>query len=250
MLSSLLSKPPSIKIIFEGEREKTILRNMKGDLVEYATFYDNDVVRGKVLVELNKNKHFEHNGIKIELVGVIENFKDKRQSTRFIALTRDLESPGFLNNEITQYEFEFSGVEKPYETYKGNNIAVRYYLQTTLSSKYKNFITEAEFVVFKPKYVGELEKENKPLKMEVGIEDWIHVSFEADKSKYFLRDIVTGQVAFKKVSVRLNSMEVQLVKRETLGTGMNAAHENEIIAKYEIMDGAPFKSKSIKEINF
>jgi vacuolar protein sorting-associated protein 26 len=242
MLSSFLSKAPTIKILFENERDKTIMRNMKGDLVEYSTYQDTDCIKGKVIIELNKNKNFEHNGIKIELIGIIENYKDKRQSARFIALTKDLEPPGQLNNEITKLEFDFSGVEKQYETYKGNNISVRYFLQSTLCSKYKNIITEAEFVIFKPKPLSDFEKENTPLRIEVGVDDWLHVSFEIDKSKFFLRDVITGEVVFKKVSVRLSSMEIQIVKKETLGYGSYANSENEVLAKFEIMDGVPFKS--------
>jgi vacuolar protein sorting-associated protein 26 len=219
MLSSLLSKPPSIKVVFEQDREKTIMKNTRGDLVEYAMYYDTDPVKGKVVVQLNKNKNFEHNGIKVELIGVIENYKEKTKSSRFIALTRDLEAPGQLNNEITHFDFEFSNVEKQYETYKGKNVCVKYFLQTTMSSKYKGVVHEAEFVVFKPKSLSDLQKDNKPQIIEVGIEDWIHVSFEVDKSKFFLRDCIEGQVVFRKVSVRLDSMDIQLVRRETIGSG-------------------------------
>ena len=88
-----------------------------------------------------------------------------------------------------------------------------------MSSKYKGAVHEAEFVVFKPKSLSDLQKDNKPQIIEVGIEDWIHVSFEVDKSKYFLRDSIEGQVVFRKVSVRLDSMDIQLVKRETIGSG-------------------------------
>jgi vacuolar protein sorting-associated protein 26 len=219
MFTSLLSKPPSIKVVFEQEREKVIMKNTRGELVEYAMYYDTDSVRGKIIVELNKNKNFEHNGIKVELIGVIENYKDKSKSSRFIALTRDLEAPGQLNNEITHFEFDFSNVEKQFETYKGRNVCVRYFLQTTMQSKYKGIIHEAEFVIFKPKSLLEIQKDNKPLIIEVGIEEWIHVSFEIQKSRYHLRDCIEGEVVFRKVSVRLDSMELQLVRRETIGSG-------------------------------
>jgi len=40
-------------------------------------------------------------------------------------------------------------------------------------------------------------------------------------------------------------MEVAIIKRETTGSGPNTFHDNETIAKYEIMDGAPVKGESI-----
>lgn len=40
-------------------------------------------------------------------------------------------------------------------------------------------------------------------------------------------------------------MEIAIIKRETTGSGPNTFTENETIAKYEIMDGAPVKGESI-----
>ena len=40
-------------------------------------------------------------------------------------------------------------------------------------------------------------------------------------------------------------MELAIIKRESSGNGQNAYSENETIAKYEIMDGAPVKGESI-----
>jgi len=40
-------------------------------------------------------------------------------------------------------------------------------------------------------------------------------------------------------------MEVAIIKRETIGIGQNTFNENETIAKYEIMDGAPVRGESI-----
>jgi len=38
-------------------------------------------------------------------------------------------------------------------------------------------------------------------------------------------------------------MEVHIIKRETTGSGPNVYHEDDTIAKFEIMDGAPVKGK-------
>lgn len=40
-------------------------------------------------------------------------------------------------------------------------------------------------------------------------------------------------------------MELAIIKRESSGGGQNSYSENETIAKYEIMDGAPVKGESI-----
>ena len=54
--------------------------------------------------------------------------------------------------------------------------------------------------------------------------------------------MVKGVVVFKKVSIRLKSMELQIIKRETIGAGMTAVPDNEVVTKFEIMDGGPIKS--------
>ena len=45
------------------------------------------------------------------------------------------------------------------------------------------------------------------------------------------------------MSIRLKSMELQIIKRETIGAGSGAISDNEVITKFEIMDGGPIKSR-------
>ena len=41
---------------------------------------------------------------------------------------------------------------------------------------------------------------NNAIKMEVGIEDCLHIEFEYNKSKYHLQDVVLGKIFFLLVS--------------------------------------------------
>jgi len=86
---------------------------------------------------------------------------------------------------------------------------------------------------------------NNPIKMEVGIEECLHIEFEYNKSKYHLKDVIVGKIYFLLVRIKIKHMEVAIIKRETTGSGPNTFHDNETIAKYEIMDGAPVKGESI-----
>lgn len=86
---------------------------------------------------------------------------------------------------------------------------------------------------------------NSPIKMEVGIEDCLHIEFEYNKSKYHLKDVIVGKIYFLLVRIKIKHMEIAIIKRETTGAGSNVYTENETIAKYEIMDGAPVKGESI-----
>ena len=64
-----------------------------------------------MLINLSKGKKFEHLGIKVELIGLIENYIDPKQNTQFLALVRDLEPPGALNDNVS-YDFAFNRVDK------------------------------------------------------------------------------------------------------------------------------------------
>lgn len=77
----------------------------------------------------------------------------------------------------------------------------------------------------------------------------MHLTFDFDRKNYGLKDIVTGFVTFLKVGIRINIMELQLIKRETIGTGENQKVDNTVLGKYELMDGGPIKSLFLKRRN-
>jgi len=187
----------------------------------------------------------EHTGIKIELTGQIEQNTDKKNPSRFISMTRDLEPAGIISNEITNINFDFKNVEKQFETYRGNNISVKYTLKVSVLAKIRQVFQECEFAVINPQDPSSLETENQPIKLEVGIEDWLHLVFDVNRNRFSLRDCITGQVRFKKVGLRLKSMELQIIKKEIIGAGSMAQAETDVITRFEIMDGAPIKSKKI-----
>ena len=68
-------------------------------------------MKGQVFINLNKGKKLEHLGIRVELVGVIENLYDNKMNSIFLQLVRDLEPPGSLTDNMT-YDFSFNRVEK------------------------------------------------------------------------------------------------------------------------------------------
>lgn len=96
---------------------------------------------------------------------------------------------------------------------------MKYIVRCTLLTKYKNFIEDQEFGVVNPVELSTL-KPWVPIKYEVGIEDWLHLIFEFERTKYHSKDSVSGTVTFKKVSIRLKSMELQIIKKETIGAGI------------------------------
>ena len=84
-----------------------------------------------------------------------------------------------------------------------------------------------------------------PIKMEVGIEDCLHIEFEYDKACNHLSDVVLGRISFLLVRIRLKHMELEVRRRETSGSGSNARSEATTLCKYEIMDGAPVRGETV-----
>jgi len=133
-------------------------------------------------------------GIRVEIIGQIELFNDRGNTHDFLFLVRHLTGPETLTNS-RNYEFEFPSVEKPYESYTGTNVRLRYYIKATVmrgiatpniskSTKFKkfffwNFINfflgislknlilakELEFCVH---MLSAYPNVTNPLKMEVG----------------------------------------------------------------------------------
>jgi vacuolar protein sorting-associated protein 26 len=115
--------------------------------MSYLCFRDKDSITGNIAISLNRANQLDHLGIKVELIGEIELFGDKSGASRFIALSRELDSAGQISKELSTYPFIFSNAEKEYETYKGKSIECRYFIRCTLSTKLKNFTSEEEFGV-------------------------------------------------------------------------------------------------------
>ena len=164
--------PPTIKILVESSSHKPFkYPDQTGKLIEYPTFFSNDTIKGKIIIELNKNKNVEHQGIKINLIGIIENIKDPSTSTKFYDDNLLLSPPDKINNEITQLDFSFPGNKpKEYETYLGSAVKVRYYLCATIMSMPKQLCNQFEIVILKPYSREAFAKEEKlPLKLEIGV---------------------------------------------------------------------------------
>ena len=48
---------------------------------------------------------------------------------------------------VQQYAFDFSAVEKPYETYNGLNVRLRYFVRVTITRNYNSITKEYDFAV-------------------------------------------------------------------------------------------------------
>lgn len=104
-------------------------------------FTDGEDVSGKVFIHLKKGKKIEHQGIRMELVGSIEMNSDKHGPSDFVALGRELEPQGQITEDMS-FAFNFSKVEKQFESYQGVGVRLRYLLRVTINKSYGKIVKE------------------------------------------------------------------------------------------------------------
>ena len=111
---------------------------------------------------------------------------------------------------------------------------------------------------------------NEPIKMEVGIEECLHIEFQYQKRYYHLTDVIEGTIHFMLVRIKIKYMELAVIRRESVGNAANGlgsmvnaatggampnaggngggdsvATETQTLTRFEIMDGAPVKGEVI-----
>lgn len=240
-------------------------------------YTERETVAGRLSLAVKEGKAIAHLGVTVEFVGAIDMVYDREQSTEFTSLVRDVDDAGTLTG-TRQYAFSFPGVEKAYDTYAGINVRLRYFVRVTVvRPQYTpNVVREFDIAV---QHVDEERDEgggggsavpggaggrpaaaaspssavvspspsrpSAPIRMEVGIEDALHIEFEFNKSHYHLADVLLGKVFFLLVRIKIKRMEVEIRKRESAGSGASVYNDTDTVAKFEVMDGAPVRGECI-----
>lgn len=60
------------------------MKDRNGETYKAPVFMDGEDVKGKVFINLNKQKRLDHLGIRIELIGIIENNFDNKANSQFL----------------------------------------------------------------------------------------------------------------------------------------------------------------------
>jgi vacuolar protein sorting-associated protein 26 len=162
-------------------------------------------------------------------------FFDRGNHYEFLSLGQELAAPGDLQHPQT-FEFNFKNVEKQYESYNGINVKLRYFVRVTVSRRMADVVREKDLWVYSYRIPPET---NSSIKMDVGIEDCLHIEFEYSKSKYHLKDVIVGRIYFLLVRLKIKHMELSIIRRETTGAAPNQYNESETLVRFEIMDGSP-----------
>ncbi|KAJ7057254.1 vacuolar protein sorting-associated protein 26-domain-containing protein, partial [Mycena amicta] len=221
MAAYFFASPLDVDIKLDGEelRKQVETKTDKEKTVSCPVYFDGDSVSGTVAIR--------HDGIKVEFVGSIELFYDRGHHHEFLSLSQELAAPGEMRQAPT-FEFNFK---------KRINVKLRYFIRVGISRRMADVSKERDIWVhsFRPP-----ADTNATIKMEVGIEDCLHIEFE-----YHLKDVIVGKIYFLLVRIKIKHMELSIIRRETTGSPPNQYNESETITKFEIMDGAPVRGETI-----
>lgn len=257
------STPVDIDIVLEDADERAMVdvKQDKNRREKVPLYMDGESVKGAVTIRPKDGKRLEHTGIKVQFIGTIgtksdfwddyiiptnlvqraEMFFDRGNHYEFLSLGQELAAPGELQHPQT-FPFNFKNVEKQYESYNGINVRLRYFIRVTVSRRMQDVIREKDIWVYSYKIPPET---NASIKMDVGIEDCLHIEFEYSKSKYHLKDVIVGRIYFLLVRLKIKHMELSIIRRETTGAPPNQYNESETLVRFEIMDGSPSRGETI-----
>ncbi|KAF0977659.1 hypothetical protein FDP41_002981 [Naegleria fowleri] len=229
-------------------------------------FDQSDPIQGKV--KLSVEKPFDHLGITIELFGEIVTYLDGRNVSTFLSLSKELAPPTAPNCPLSrdaEYEFSFKSVDKEWNSYRGINVDVRYYLRVTVNRSVKvinTIIKEQEFWV--QKIVPKPSEDDPGIGMEVGLEGIVLLSIKYNNVQHDIKNgCILGDLQFFLVNVKIDKAEVSIIRKETLlgtpslqvsmpsssfksNSAVDEGHsEQEVLHKFEIIDGTPAKDEKV-----
>ncbi|CCC67471.1 hypothetical protein NCAS_0A09130 [Naumovozyma castellii] len=87
--------------------------------------------------------------------------------------------------------------------------------------------------------------ESHPVKLDIGIENCLHIEFEFSKARYTLKDVIVGRIYFLLTRLKIKHMELSLITRESSGLQPSNYLIDSTAIRYGIMDGSPVKGESI-----
>ena len=147
-----------------------------------------------------------------------------------LSLAQELAAPGDLQHPQT-FPFNFKNVEKQHESYAGINVRLRYFVRVTVARRMADVVREKDLWVYSYRAPPD---SNTSIKMDVGIEDCLHIEFEYSKSKYHLKDVIVGRIYFLLVRLKIKHMELSIIRRETTGAAPNQYNESETLVRFEV----------------
>lgn len=76
---------------------------------------------------------------------------------------------------------------------------------------------------------------NPPLRLEVGIDDFLHIEWELKHRCYPCDGCITGKVFFIDLKLHINAMSLQIVRKESVGSGAERVLHVKEMREFELV---------------
>ena len=257
-------KPPDIEIIFPTKNKKNFNNTKKNndkqeedELEELeeseeeneTIFYSSDQIKGKIFIYQNSENIFKYRNITVELIANIYTTKNKDYDFEFIHISKILDNEGEINSH-KKFSFNFDCIVTDLESFNGELFSISYKIKLIItqkifginSTKEKNFIYKlSPFSIRIPKLFSSI-KHNLFLQTK---NNFFEVSFELNKNKFYIGEVIKGKITCKGVKLFIHNIEIILIRNEKL----KDKNFESIISIFEICDGQPLEGDIIP-INF
>jgi len=166
--------------------------------------------------------------------------------SQFLLLSKEIAPHGkMIANAEQTFSFSFNNVEKEFDSYRGMQADLKYYLKVTVHKSFLNVTQEQQFwvrnVVPKPENLVD-----KGIEMQVGLERLVMLSIKYHKQCHECKGaVLEGILKFHLVNVRIDKAEVSIKRKESTGQGDYASEEEEVLLRYEVIDGTPAKDEVV-----
>ncbi|KAH9037415.1 vacuolar protein sorting-associated protein 26-domain-containing protein [Lactarius deliciosus] len=231
MAAFFFASPIDIDIKLEGEElgKQIDSKAEKDRPISCPVYYDGESVSGQVRpifspgcldrAEGERRSRFVFEGESVQRTTGSKSSLWETSNCSMTAVTTNNSFPSrkrSLPPDLRQaqtFDFMFKNVEKQYESYLGINVKLRYFIRVTISRRMADVVKERDIWVHSFRMPPD---SNNSIKMEVGIEDCLHIEFEYNKSKYHLKNVMVGKFYFLLVRIKIKHMELarQSVRRQ------------------------------------
>lgn len=245
------SKPMDvgIEILLDEEDRKTISipsvnENSENIFRKIPLYTGEEDIKGKLIIRPRSGK-VDHSGIRIRLVGVIEVVNGSQPDSEFMTNGQDVEPAGVLFDQ-KQYDFSFTGFQKPYDSFYGTSFRIKYVIRAGI---YKNRNDIDVYKEFDIGVISPLKKAipaSQPILMEVGIDNLLNIIIDIPKNIFELKDFIEGVINFSLIKMTIQKMDFLIIRKEIIGIGDKAIIQTEEVNSFEVMDGSPINGILIR----
>lgn len=208
------------------------------------------ILKGKIVIRVKHGKSLQHNGIDLQFVNAIENDFDKSCNMVLNAVgvalnptnPLDLDHLPIVGGSVVEFEFKLPITS---ESYNGKRVKLLYYVECTIKKSIQNIVAK-HVVAVVPNYFLKPIPPQRPIHLEVGIEDVLHLELTCKKNTFQLNDCIVGFLSFILVRIKIKTIELQILKKEAVGSfSTSNAFEQSTMASYQVVDGPISKGDNV-----